>query len=345
MPLVYEIARHWNSHSRTQIDPLREVVVTFGASEALTLAFRCLLQSEESVILFNPCYFPYYHLAELVHARVLSVPLHPPNSPESSWTIDWTVLESCLADPSARLLVLNTPHNPTGKVFTCQELSHMAALLATKPHILVVCDLAYRHVVFAGEAETIANYPNMWERTVNVGSGGKLFSVTGWLTGWAIGPSPLIAALTRLKAITTGQTGVPCQHALFRGFEAAQSPYAGSSSYWAWVLAWYQTRREEVRDMLSTATVISLRPILPEGGFYMVAKVLVLPDITLSPSQPLDKAVSKWLKHHHGVNCFPLSLFDSQNCSSADHCYLRFVLCRTPEEYQEARLRLGCPAQ
>jgi len=297
------------------------------------------------VILFNPCYFPYYHLAELVHARVLSVPLHPPNSSESSWTIDWTVLESCLADPSARLLVLNTPHNPTGKVFTSQELSHMAALLATKPHIVVVCDLAYRHVVFAGEAETIANCPNMWERTVNVGSGGKLFSVTGWLTGWAIGPSPLIAALTRLKAITTGQTGVPCQHALFRGFEAAQSPYAGSSSYWAWVLAWYQTRREEVRDMLSTATVISLRPILPEGGFYMVAKVLVLPDITLSPSQPLDKAVSKWLKHHHGVNCFPLSLFDSQNCSSADHCYLRFVLCRTPEEYQEARLRLGCPAQ
>jgi aspartate/methionine/tyrosine aminotransferase len=343
-PLVTEIALQWSKQHSRRIDPLREVIVTCGASEALTLAFRSFLQPEQGVVLFDPCYFPYYHLAEIVHARVLSVPLHPPFRTETIWTIDWSALDSCLSDPCARLLVLNTPHNPTGKIFTSDELSQISALLANKPHIVVVCDFVYSHVVFTGQAQTIADWEGMWGRTVTVISGGKLFSVTGWLTGWAIGPCNLIAALSRVKAITTGQTGIPCQHALFRGLEIAESPYAGYRSYWTWVTAWYQARRDEVQDMISTTTVIKLQPIPPQGGFYMLAKVLSFPTDPLPPSKPLDKVVSKWLHHQHGVKTYPLSLFSSKKSSSAANCYLRFALCRTPEEYQEARARLGCPA-
>ena len=193
-------------------DPADEVLVTAGATEALTAALLALLDPGDEVVLFEPMYDSYAAGIAMAGGVPRPVPLRPPAEAETAWRFDAEALRAAVT-PRTKLLLLNTPHNPTGKVFTATELATIAAL-AMEAELLVLTDEVYEHLVFTGgEHRSIATLPGMRERTLLVSSAGKTFNVTGWKIGWICGPAPLVTAVRTAKQLLTYVSGGPFQPA------------------------------------------------------------------------------------------------------------------------------------
>src|SRR3954447_22651480 len=181
------IAEHVQRFRGHAYDPDSEVLVTAGATEALAAALIALLEPGDEVVLFEPMYDSYPAGVAMAGGVLRPVPLRPPADGAGPWTFDPEELRAAVT-PRTRLIVLNTPHNPTGKVFTAEELALVAAL-AMERELLVVADEVYEHLVFSGSTHrSIATLPAMRERTLVVSSGGKTFITTGWKIGWVCGP-------------------------------------------------------------------------------------------------------------------------------------------------------------
>ncbi len=161
--------------------------------------------------MFEPSYDSYAACASMAGAVPRLVRLHPPD-----WSFDPDELAAAAARPRARLLLLNTPHNPTGKVFSADELEHVAALCRAHD-LLAVTDEVYEHLVFDGTHVPLATLPSMRERTLTISSGGKTFSFTGWKVGWVSGPAPLVAAVRAAKQFLTYTSPAPLQLAIAHG--------------------------------------------------------------------------------------------------------------------------------
>src|SRR4051812_49264979 len=186
------IADHVQRFRGHAYDPDGEVLVTAGATEALTAALLALLETGDEVVVFEPMYDSYAAGIAMAGAVARPVPLRPPAQSAGRWTFDPAELRAAFT-PRTRVLLLNTPHNPTGKVFTSDEL-RVLAVHAIEHDLLMLTDEVYEHLVFSGARhESIASLPEMRERTLVVGSAGKTFNVTGWKIGWILGPAPLVA--------------------------------------------------------------------------------------------------------------------------------------------------------
>ena len=200
------IAEHQRSRYGLEHDPERDVQVTFGATEAITAALLGLCDPGDEVIALDPAYDSYAAGAALAGARLKRVPLRPPD-----WRFDPAELATAVTERS-RLVLLNSPHNPTGRVLDRSELAAVAAV-CREHDLIAVCDEVYEHLVFEGEHVPLATLPGMAERTLTVSSIGKTFSVTGWKIGWACGPAELVAAVRGAKQFMTFAGGTPLQHA------------------------------------------------------------------------------------------------------------------------------------
>jgi len=207
------VSRHQVEHYGLEYDPDREVLVTTGATEAIAASILSLCRPGDEVLVFEPYYDAYAACIDLAGATRRAVPLRPPG-----WSFDPADLASAMT-PRTRLLVLNSPHNPTGKVFARPELEAIARLCVERD-ILVVTDEVYEHLIFEGEHVPIATLPGMRERTVTVSSGGKSFGLTGWKVGWACAPPALLGAVRAAKQFLTYVSGGPFQHAIARALEA-----------------------------------------------------------------------------------------------------------------------------
>ncbi|MBM4380301.1 MAG: aminotransferase class I/II-fold pyridoxal phosphate-dependent enzyme, partial [Deltaproteobacteria bacterium] len=196
------VAAHQERFYGLKLDPDREVVVTCGATEALYAAVLALVDPGDEVVVFEPFYDSYVPAVEAAGGTCRFVRLRPPEGERRAWWFD----EAELADafgPRTKLVLLNTPHNPTGKVFTRTELEQVAVLCQTWD-VRVVADEVYEHLVFAPAVHVpMATLPGMAERTLTVGSAGKTFSFTGWKVGWATGPADLRNALQSVHQFTT----------------------------------------------------------------------------------------------------------------------------------------------
>src|SRR5215204_1775696 len=225
-----------------------DVQVTFGATEAITAALLGLCDPGDEVLALDPFYDSYRAGAALAGAELVGVPLEPP-----AWRIgDLPVTER------TRVLLLNTPHNPTGRVLDRSELEVIAA--ACIEHDLVaISDEVYEHLVFDGEHVPLATLPGMAERTLTVSSIGKTFSVTGWKTGWACGPAELVAALRGAKQFMTFAGGTPLQH-------AAAAALAIAEEHGARLAAELAAKRDRICAGLERAGATVLRP----AGTYFV---------------------------------------------------------------------------
>jgi N-succinyldiaminopimelate aminotransferase len=208
------IAAHQAAWYGLAYDPETEVLVTTGATEAIAATLLALCEPGDEVVMFEPSYDSYAACIAMAGATPRLVRLHPPG-----WTFDPAELEAAIG-PRTRLLLLNTPHNPTGKVFGPDELGQVAALCAAHD-ILAVTDEVYEHLVFDGTHVPLATLPGMAERTVSISSGGKTFSFTGWKVGWVTAPAPLVAAVRAAKQFLTYTSAAPYQLAIARGLEAA----------------------------------------------------------------------------------------------------------------------------
>src|SRR3954453_10739119 len=224
------VAEHKHRFAGLTYDPADEVLVTAGATEALTAALIALLEPGDEVVLFEPMYDSYAAAVAMAGGVLRPVPLRPPPAPAGevstgAWTFDEAELRAAVT-PRARLLLLNTPHNPTGKVFTREELAVLADLAVTAD-LLVLTDEVYEHLVFSGaEHVSLATHAGMRERTLVISSGGKTFNTTGWKIGWICGPAAGVSPVGTAKQFLTYVNGGPFQPAIAVGLGLSDRFYA-----------------------------------------------------------------------------------------------------------------------
>jgi len=210
--LRHAVARHQKRFWGMDVDPDSEVLITAGASEALAASILALTEVGDDVLTFEPWYDLYGAVISMAGAVRKVVTLRPPD-----YGFDPDELAAAVT-PRTRMLVLNSPHNPTGKVFNRAELEAIAEV-AVERELLVVTDEVYEHLVFEGEHIPIATLPGMADRTVTISSGGKTFAVTGWKIGWVCSRPELVAAVRTAKQWLTYVSGGPFQHAIAAGLD------------------------------------------------------------------------------------------------------------------------------
>lgn len=216
--LRHAVARHQQRFYGLTHDPDHEILITAGATEALAAAMLSLLEVGDEVITFEPWYDSYGASIAMAGGVKRVITLAAPD-----WTFDPAELEA-MVTAKTRLILLNTPHNPTGKVFSRDEMSAIADI-AIRHDLLVVTDEVYEHLVYGVEHIPMATLPGMADRTVTISSGGKTFSFTGWKIGWACGPAPIIRAIRTAKQFLTFVHGGPFQLAIAAALDLGDDFY------------------------------------------------------------------------------------------------------------------------
>lgn len=315
--LVEAVAQKYRRAYGLEFDPMQEVVVFSGATEGIASSMLGLLDPGDEVILFEPVYDSYPACAALAGATARFCALRPPG-----FALDIEELAALFTDRT-RLLVLNSPHNPTGKVFSRAELEGIAAL-CLRHGVRVLCDEVYEHLTFDGaEHVPLASLPGMRERTLTLSSTGKTYSLTGWKVGWGVGPRDLVAAAQAAHQFVTFATAAPFQVAM------AEALHRYAAEYFA------ELRREytERRDFLASAlTAAGFDVHLPRGTYFILAGYSRLSDLD-------DIAYSRKLVETIGVAAIPPSVFYPRHPELAGRM-LRFAFCKKRETLEEAAERL-----
>jgi aspartate/methionine/tyrosine aminotransferase len=313
--LADDYLRRWPD--RPRLDPGAEVTVGAGATELLHDAILALVDPGDEVIVFEPAYDAYGPAVRFAGGVTRAVPLAPPD-----WRFDLAALEAAFG-PRTRALILNSPHNPTGKVFGRDELEAIAAL-CRRHDVAVIADQVYSEITFAGAAPSIATLPGMFERTITIDSMGKTFSVTGWKIGWAVAPAPLTAALRAIHQFVTFTNGTPFQEAL-----ADVLPIAAREGFYDRLRADYQRRR----DLLAQALRAARLDPLPIGGAYFLLTDLGARGIAD------DVAFCRRLVAEVGVAAIPTSVFYAEPATAPR--FARFCFAKREETLREAAARLA----
>lgn len=256
LPLREAIAAHQQRFYNLSFDPNAEVLVTAGATEALAASLIALTQPGDEVITFEPYYDSYAAGIAMAGAQRKVVTLRPPN-----YAFDPDELRAAIT-PKTRLILLNTPHNPTGKVFSREELT-VVAELCIEHDIIAITDEVYEHLVFEGEHIPLISLPGMADRTVQISSAGKSFSFTGWKIGWACGNAELINAIKTAKQYLTFVNGAPFQHACVTALNLPDS-------YYDTFLADMAQKRDRLSDGLEAAGFDVFRP---QGTYFVTADI------------------------------------------------------------------------
>ena len=276
-PVLREaIARHQQRFYGLEHDPDTEILVTAGATEALAGALLGLLDVGDEVVVFEPMFDSYAPCIALAGARAVPVLLRP--DADGRYEFDADELRGAVTSRT-RMVLLNTPHNPTGKVFDADELAAVAEV-ATEHDLIVVTDEVYEHLVFPGARHVpIATLPGMAERTLTISSGGKTFSATGWKIGWMCGPPSLVAAARVVKQYLTFTSGGPFQMAIAVGLDLGDGFYDD-------IAADLTAKRDRLVDGLRRAgletfepeatyfTTVDIRPLQPDGDGMAFCRAL-----------------------------------------------------------------------
>jgi N-succinyldiaminopimelate aminotransferase len=214
------IAAHQQRYYGLTFDPDTEVLVTAGATEAIAATILALCDHGDEVVAFEPYYDSYGAVIAMAGAHRVPVTLRAPD-----FALDLDRLRAAIT-PRTKLLLLNTPHNPTGKVFTREELTAIAEVCIERD-VVVMTDEVYEHLVYDGAHLPMASIPGMRDRTITVSSAGKTFSFTGWKIGWICAPAPLVAAVRTVKQFLTYVNGAPFQHAVAAALALGDDYYDG----------------------------------------------------------------------------------------------------------------------
>jgi N-succinyldiaminopimelate aminotransferase len=316
------IAEHAQRFYGQAVDPATMVTVTSGATEAIADTILGLVDPGDEVVLFEPFYDSYAASVALAGGVPRFVPLHPPDVSHATWWFDDAELAHAFG-PRTRLILLNTPHNPTGKVFTPQEIARIGAL-ARAHDAYVMADEVYEHLVFAPARHTrVATVPGLAERTVTVSSGGKTFGFTGWKVGWAIAPPTLRTAVQSVHQFVTFATASPLQAAIAA---ALRLPDA----YFTDFTAQYERKRALLLGALEDA---GLPAFSPEGSYFVMADIR-------GTGFDDDLAFCRFLTERVGVAAIPPSAFYGPEHARQGKHFARFAFCKQDATLAEAATRL-----
>ncbi len=316
------IAAHALRFYGQAINPDTEVAVTSGATEAIFDAILGLTDPGDEVVVFEPFYDSYLASLQIAGAVPKWVRLQPPDAGHRTWWFDSRELESAFTEKTA-LVILNTPHNPTGKVFTRAELEEIGAL-AKRFDAVVLSDEVYEHLVFAPAVHLRPSTLDVFrDRTLTISSGGKSFSFTGWKIGWVLGPAPLVKATQKMHQWVTFASATPFQHAIARALALPDTYFAG-----------FIEDYHHKRWLLSAALEQAGLPVhLTEGSYFLMA------DIS-KRGFPDDVAFCRDLTSRVGVCAIPPSAFYSAEHHHHARHLARFAFCKTDAVLEEAARRL-----
>lgn len=294
-------------------DPGSEITVTAGATQAILTAVLALVQPGDEVVVLEPCYDSYEPSITLAGARTVRVPLDP-----RTLHVDFERLAAALT-PRTRLLIINTPHNPSGMVWTEDERAQLRDLLHPTD-VLVLSDEVYEHMVFDGRPHaSVSGDAELAARSIVVSSFGKTFHVTGWKVGYVAAPAPLMAEFRKVHQFNVFTVNTPMQHGL-AAYLADPAPYRD-------LPAFYQRKRDLFRQGLAT-TRFQLLPC--EGTYFQCVDYSAISDLD-------DAAFCQWLIEHAGVAAIPLSAFHAE---PPERRLIRFCFAKQDQTLAQALERL-----
>lgn len=309
------VAAHQQRFYGLEVDPASQVLVTAGATEALAAALLALVEPGDEVVALEPFYDSYAAGIAMAGGVRVPVTLRAPD-----YRLDVDALRAAVT-PRTRLLLLNTPHNPTGTVLTRAELDAVAAV-AVEHDLLVVTDEVYEHMVFDGEHVPLATLPGMWERTVTISSAGKTFSFTGWKIGWVTGPAELVTAVRTAKQFLTYVNGAPFQPAVAVGLGLPDEYFTG-------LCDGLRAKRDRLCDGLAS---VGFDVFVPQGTYFVTTDIRPL-------GHEDGLGFCRELAHRAGVVAIPCQVF-YDDLSEGRHL-VRWAFCKRDEVLDEAVRRLA----
>lgn len=317
--LRQNIARHAQQYYDLDIDSDKGVVVTSGAAEGVYASVMAIVNEGDEVILIEPFFDTYLPSVEWAGGKPVFVPLRPPN-----WSLDPNELRAAF-NQNTRAIILNSPHNPTGRVFSKEELT-LIADLCKEFDAIVISDEVYEHITYDGANHIpISTLPDMFERTLTVSSGAKTFSATGWKIGWVMGHPDLVTGVWRIHQNVTFSVNHPAQYGIAHGL-------AMDSHYFEELNEMYTRKRQILLEGLKQASIKV--DYSPTGAFYIMGDFS-----DIYEGSNLDFA--KWLIREHGVASIPPSTFFCNEHQHIARQYSRFSYCKNDESLQEAVRRLS----
>ena len=311
------IADHQRRFYGLEVDPHTEVLVTAGATEALAATILALVEAGDEVVTLEPFYDSYAAIIGLSRARHVTVPLRAP-----AFQPDPDDLSAAITDRT-RIILVNSPHNPTGSVLSLQTLQ-LIVELADRHDALIVTDEVYEHLVFEAKHVPIATLPGAAGRTITISSGGKTFSTTGWKVGWLTGPRELVQAILAVKQFLTYVNGAPFQPAIAVGLSLPDSYFRAVAD-----------DLRQKRDVLSAGLLAAgFRVSKPQGTYFIVADAAAI---------GFDDAavLCRTLPELAGVVAVPITAFVHEHHRSGYRSLVRFAFCKRIEVLERASDQLA----
>lgn len=313
--LRYALSDHYARFYGMEVDPEREVTVTCGATEAMAATLLAIVNPGEEVVVLEPFYENYGPDAVLCAARPVYVPLG------SAWRLDLERLAAACSERT-RAVILNTPNNPTGSVFTRAELEAVVEI-CHRVDAYLVTDEVYEHIVYEGEHHPAASLPGGRGRVITISGASKTFSVTGWRVGTIVAPGPVTDAIRKVHDFLTVGAPAPLQEGAAAALEDL------GEAYYAELAAGYRARRDTLHEALVRARFRCERP---HGAYYILADFSELSDLP-------DDEFARWLTAEVGVAPVPGSSFFSDPADGRR--LVRFAFCKTEQVLREAGRRLA----
>lgn len=324
------------------LNPETEITITTGANEGMLSAFMAFIEPGDEVIVFEPFFDQYISNIEMAGGKVVYVPMHPPKegatttTSAAEWTINLEEFEAAITQKT-RMIVLNTPHNPIGKVFSKEELQALGDL-CVKHNLIVLSDEVYDRLFYVPFTRIATLSPGLAERTLTVGSGGKNFYATGWRVGWLIGPEHLIKYVSAAHTRICYSSVSPLQEATAVAFEEAEK-----HNFW-------DESKKEMKGKMDKFNAIwdelGLPYSIPEGGYFVLVNMskLKLPENYDFPphvaERPRDFKLSWFLIKELGIAAIPPTEFFTPGNAHIVEDWLRFAVCKNDDVLELAQDRL-----
>ncbi|OQS02551.1 kynurenine-oxoglutarate transaminase [Thraustotheca clavata] len=342
--LVQVLAELYSPIYGRQLNPMTEIVTFTGAQEGIFCIFLSLLSKGDEVLILEPYFDAYINIAKLLGIKTVGLPLelsaekkakyNDPSCKESfsskDLVLDLEKLEASIT-PNTKMIVLNTPHNPTGKVFSREELEGIAAIMRRHPQIIILSDEVYEFMCFEGTPhERIATFDGMYDRVISLFSAGKTFSCTGWRVGYAILPEHFALPVSKTHSAVPFCGALPFELAVAKGFQVAQN-----SGYLEELPQILQSKRDVVVDALTAA---NLKPIVPDGGYFVCCNVSTLDaydefrsfenQTDLENELRPDYQMAQKLCVEHGITVIPTSPFFTSIATQPSPAMVRIAYCK-----------------
>jgi len=299
------------------INPETEITVTSGATEALFCAIEAIVQRGEEVIVFDPAYDSYRPALDMVGAKTIHLKLQPPH-----FKIDWSEVAQNL-NSKTKLIIVNSPHNPTGKVMSGEDLEQLIKLTAGT-NTLILSDEVYEHLVFdQNRHQCLALHPKLKDRTVSVFSFGKTFHATGWKIGYAVANETIMREFRKIHQFVTFSSATPIQMGIADMIEL-------KPDYFASIAPMYQAKREYFLNLLKQTKLV---PLATQGSYFQLASYAHLDQY----SHMSDVEFCQYLTQQVGVAAIPISVFYNEN---TDHKLIRFCFAKSEVTLAQAAQKL-----